>query len=116
MWFLRSHRSIPGSAGSRSVAETRPRYPGASRFPKRRAICGCAPRGGPVGEVDNGPTIEATTKFTIEATTDSSYYGAEVHLREGGQDYDIMGWNKEQIISDILDQYERHLHFLHLVR
>ncbi|MFT7547152.1 MAG: choline/glycine/proline betaine transport protein [Candidatus Azotimanducaceae bacterium] len=48
--------------------------------------------------------------------SDSSYFRAEVHLREGGQDYDIMGWNKSQIIGDILDQYERHLHFLHLVR
>jgi len=27
-----------------------------------------------------------------------------------------MGWNQEQIINDILDQYEKHLHFLHIVR
>jgi choline/glycine/proline betaine transport protein len=27
-----------------------------------------------------------------------------------------MGWTQEQIIHDILDQYEKHLHFLHLVR
>lgn len=44
------------------------------------------------------------------------YYGAEIHLKEGGQDYDVMGWTEEQIIHDILDQYEKHLHFLHLVR
>lgn len=44
------------------------------------------------------------------------YYRAEVHLREGGQDYDIMGWTREQVLSDILDQYEKHLHFLHVVR
>ena len=44
------------------------------------------------------------------------YYHAEVHLREGGQDYDIMGWSRPQIINDVLDQYERHLHFLHAVR
>ncbi|KEA52830.1 choline transporter [Mangrovibacter sp. MFB070] len=44
------------------------------------------------------------------------YYRAEVYLKEGGQDYDLMGWNQEQIIHDILDQYEKHLHFLHLVR
>jgi len=45
-----------------------------------------------------------------------TYYRAEVHLREGGQNYDLMGWSREQIISDILNQYEGHLHFLHLVR
>ncbi len=44
------------------------------------------------------------------------YYRAEVHLAEGSQDYDLMGYSKEQIINDILDQYERHLQYLHLVR
>ena len=44
------------------------------------------------------------------------YYRAEVHLAEGSQDYDLTGYTKEQIINDILDQYERHLQFLHLVR
>ena len=44
------------------------------------------------------------------------YYRAEVHLSEGSQDYDLVGYSKEQIINDILDQYERHMQFLHLVR
>jgi choline/glycine/proline betaine transport protein len=44
------------------------------------------------------------------------YYRAEVHLREGGQDYDIMGWREETVINDVLDQYQRHLHFLAAVR
>lgn len=44
------------------------------------------------------------------------YFRAEVHLSEGGQDYDLMGWAREEVIGDILDQYERHLHFLNLVR
>jgi choline/glycine/proline betaine transport protein len=44
------------------------------------------------------------------------YYRAEIYLKEGGQNYDVMGWNQEQLINDILDQYEKHLHFLHLVR
>ncbi|MCT4709301.1 choline BCCT transporter BetT [Enterobacteriaceae bacterium H11S18] len=51
-----------------------------------------------------------------ERDDEQKYYRGEVHLREGGQDYDLMGWNQEQIIHDILDQYEKHLHFLHLVR
>jgi choline/glycine/proline betaine transport protein len=44
------------------------------------------------------------------------YFRAEVHLLEGGQDYDIMGWSREEVIDDILDQYEQHMHFLHVVR
>lgn len=44
------------------------------------------------------------------------YFRAEVFLREGGQDYDIMGYTREQVIGDIIDQYEKHMHFLHMVR
>ncbi len=44
------------------------------------------------------------------------YYRAEVFLSEGGQDYDIMGWSKEQVINDIIRQYEQHMHFLHVIR
>ncbi len=44
------------------------------------------------------------------------HYRAEVHLREGSQDYDIMGWSKHDVINDVLDQYERHMHFLSAVR
>jgi len=47
---------------------------------------------------------------------DQSYYRAEVHLLEGGQDYDIMGWSKTAVINNIIDQYHKHLHFLHLLR
>lgn len=51
-----------------------------------------------------------------ERDEEHKYYRAEIHLKEGGQDYDVMSWTQEQIIHDILDQYEKHLHFLHLVR
>lgn len=44
------------------------------------------------------------------------YFRAEVFLREGGQGYDIMGWTGDQVIGDIIDQYEKHMHFLHMVR
>ena len=44
------------------------------------------------------------------------YFRAEVYLREGGQDYDVMGWSRDEVIGDLLDQYEKHLHFLHVVR
>ncbi|WP_281648789.1 choline BCCT transporter BetT [Parendozoicomonas sp. Alg238-R29] len=51
-----------------------------------------------------------------EDEDESKYYRAEVFLLEGGQDYDIMGWTREQVIGDIIDQYEKHMHFLHTVR
>jgi choline/glycine/proline betaine transport protein len=56
--------------------------------------------------------------FVSEADDDDeqSYYRAEVHLEEGGQDYDIMGWSKMAVINNIIDQYHKHLHFLHLLR
>ncbi len=44
------------------------------------------------------------------------YYRAEVFLSEGSQDYDIVGYTKEQVIIDILNQYERHMQFLHFER
>ncbi|SAY51096.1 choline BCCT transporter BetT [Neisseria weaveri] len=47
---------------------------------------------------------------------EQQYYRAEVHLGEGGQDYDIMGWSKEGVINDIIDQYHKHMHFLHSLR
>ena len=45
---------------------------------------------------------------------ESSYYRAEVFLRRGGQTYDIYGYDQQEIISDILDHFERYLHFLHI--
>lgn len=48
--------------------------------------------------------------------SENSYYRAEVHLAEGGQDYDIMGWSKHGLLNDIVDQYQKHQHFLHMVR
>lgn len=42
------------------------------------------------------------------------YARLEVHTVGGGQDYDVMGYTREQIIHDCLDQYERHLEFLRL--
>lgn len=54
--------------------------------------------------------------FVSEEEDEQSYYRAEVHLGEGGQDYDIMGWSKTAVINNVIDQYHKHLHFLHLLR
>ncbi len=51
-----------------------------------------------------------------ESDDEQTYYRAEVFLKEGGQDYDIMGWSKSAVINDVIDQYHKHLHFLHLMR
>ena len=40
----------------------------------------------------------------------------EVFALEGSHGYDLMGYTKEQVITDVLDHYERHLQFLHLNR
>jgi choline/glycine/proline betaine transport protein len=42
------------------------------------------------------------------------YYRLDVHLREGGQGYDVMGYTHSQLIDDVLDQYEQHVEFLRL--
>jgi choline/glycine/proline betaine transport protein len=48
--------------------------------------------------------------------TGGTYYRVEVYLTDGGQGYDVLGYTKEQLIGDVLDQYERHLEFLRLHR
>ncbi|KCV08596.1 BCCT family transporter, partial [Bordetella holmesii] len=64
------------------------------------------------------PIAEIRPSLTPEDARDEEerrYFRAEVHLGEGGQDYDIMGWSRSEVIGDILDQYERHRHYLHVV-
>ncbi|WP_299050818.1 choline BCCT transporter BetT [uncultured Nocardioides sp.] len=42
------------------------------------------------------------------------YSRLEVHLRDGGRGYDVMGYTKTQLIDDVLDAYEAHLEFLRM--
>ncbi|MFF9119555.1 choline BCCT transporter BetT [Streptomyces massasporeus] len=51
---------------------------------------------------------------TRSVTTHDTYVRFEVQLAEGNQGYNVMGYTKEQLIADVLDQYERHLEFLRL--
>ncbi|MBD5781940.1 choline BCCT transporter BetT [Pelagicoccus sp. NFK12] len=44
------------------------------------------------------------------------YCRPEVYLIEGGQGYQVMNWSKDEIIHDVLDQYERHLNFMEAIR
>lgn len=83
-------------------------------------------------EVDHGAEIDfvygirarrfVPPAFTLSSTSlraeekDSGHYRAEVYLREGGQRYNVIGYSQPQLIADVLDQYENHLHFLYLLR
>ena len=42
------------------------------------------------------------------------HHRAEVYLRRGGQTYDLYGYQPESIINDIIDQFEKYLHFLNV--
>lgn len=58
-----------------------------------------------------------TPSFAIRPHMQNTwYYRLEVHLQEGGEGYDLMDYTQQQVIEDILDQYERHLDFLQLCR
>ena len=46
--------------------------------------------------------------------TQSHHYRAEVFLRRGGQTYDLYGYKPDAIINDIIDQFEKYLHFLNI--
>lgn len=41
------------------------------------------------------------------------YARAEVHLQDGNKAYDIYGYEMDVIANDIIDQFEKHRHFLH---
>lgn len=43
-----------------------------------------------------------------EADVRQRYYRAEVYLHDGSQEYDLMGFLPEQIVRDVLDQFESH--------
>ncbi|WP_136685000.1 BCCT family transporter [Falsirhodobacter xinxiangensis] len=42
------------------------------------------------------------------------YYRAEVFLAQGSRGYDIFGYDKEEIIADIVAHYDRYLHYVSL--
>ncbi len=50
------------------------------------------------------------------ASLEPKYYRMEVFSLEGSHSYDLAGYSREQVITDVLDHYETHLEFLHLNR
>ncbi|UHQ55603.1 MULTISPECIES: choline BCCT transporter BetT [Microbulbifer] len=78
-------------------------------------------------DVDMGDEVDFTYQiwprqcsmpaFTMRAEKPrSSYYRLEPHLRVGGLTYDLMGYSKEQMIGDIVDQFTAHMQYLHMKR
>ncbi|MBW1602023.1 choline BCCT transporter BetT [Streptomyces sp. JJ66] len=76
----------------------------------------------PIGRSDEfiyrvWPIETPTPAFATRSVTQhDTYVRFEVQLAEGSQGYNVMGYSKEQLIADMLDQYERHLEFLRLHR
>lgn len=44
--------------------------------------------------------------------SEEEYCRAEVFLRRGGRSYDVYGYDENDLIQDVLDQFENYLHFL----
>lgn len=67
------------------------------------------------------PVVYRPASFMLDdprrkVSDDDQFFHAEVFLKEGGQGYDVMGWSKNGLIHDVLDQYHRHIHFLDRIR
>ncbi|CEA09114.1 High-affinity choline transport protein [Arthrobacter saudimassiliensis] len=63
------------------------------------------------------PVQYDTPSYAVRnASADSKYYRMEVFSLEGSHGYDLLGYSREQVITDVLDHYETHLEFLHLNR
>ena len=54
------------------------------------------------------------TESSADTLPQEQYHRAEVYLRRGGQTYDLYGYKSESVINDIIDQFEKYLHFLNV--
>src|SRR5690554_2887062 len=51
---------------------------------------------------------------TNKEGNETRYYRAEVFMRRGGAAYDIVSCEQQEVIDDILNQFEKYLYFLHI--
>ncbi|MCH1919371.1 BCCT family transporter [Shewanella sp. A3A] len=58
--------------------------------------------------------VRSYTMPTLSDDSDKNYYRVEVFLEHGGQYYDVMGYTAEQLQADVVTQYEKYRHYLHL--
>ena len=54
------------------------------------------------------------TESSADTLPQEHHHRAEVYLRRGGQTYDLYGYKSESVINDIIDQFEKYLHFLNV--
>lgn len=60
------------------------------------------------------PTPSFAGLIHLDSDADRYYYRLEVFTLTGSLGYDVYGYTQEQLISDVLDLYERHMEFLHM--
>lgn len=64
------------------------------------------------------PVAHLTPSFAglvhLDSEADRYYYRLEVFTLTGSLGYDVYGYTQEQLISNVLDLYERHMEFLHM--
>ncbi|MDR4533702.1 choline BCCT transporter BetT [Glutamicibacter sp. PS] len=56
--------------------------------------------------------VDLPTYARVQSSSDV-YYRLEVFNQEGSHGFDLMGLGKEQVIADVLDQYETYMAFMH---
>ncbi|MED7820205.1 MULTISPECIES: BCCT family transporter [unclassified Francisella] len=64
--------------------------------------------------IEDGEDFVYSVMLRAYQSREGTYNRVEVLLSHGGQYYDIMGYSKDQVIADIVNQYDKHLHYLHL--
>ena len=57
-------------------------------------------------------TPDYYSDISESAASQDHYHRAQVYLRRGAQTYDLYGYESESVINDIIDQFEKYLHFL----
>ncbi|MBC86046.1 MAG: choline transporter, partial [Bdellovibrionaceae bacterium] len=58
--------------------------------------------------------IRQFTSPSFSIGSSDKFCRAEVFIFQGGQQYDVYGYTKDQVIADFLTQYEKHMHYLHI--
>ena len=61
------------------------------------------------------PTRYPTPVFGRSPAMSDSFFRLEIFTAQGSEGFDIFGFTKTQISSNVLDHYERHIEYLHTV-
>ena len=58
-------------------------------------------------------TSTLVPNFALAAGEPGSRYEARTYFSSGGSGYDVMGMHRDQLIADVLAQFERYLQLTH---